>query len=107
VMGQFYLFGTSPSTLDRYGRHEYTPPLCERGWRQAPRDRTLPTDASVIVKEEGLGPPPARRWPLAVREGRQNEHTMDALALRAEEGRGTAPICLGEPLAGPDPRISE
>jgi len=32
---------------------------------------------------------------------------MDALALRAEEGRGTAPICLGEPLAGCDPRISE
>jgi len=32
---------------------------------------------------------------------------MDALALRAEEGRGTAPICLGEPLAGCDPRVSE
>jgi hypothetical protein len=32
---------------------------------------------------------------------------MDALALRADEGRGTAPICSGEPLAGPDPEISE
>jgi hypothetical protein len=32
---------------------------------------------------------------------------MDALALRAEEGRGTAPICSGEPLAGTDPEISE
>jgi len=32
---------------------------------------------------------------------------MDALALRADEGRGTAPISRGEPLAGCDPRMSE
>jgi hypothetical protein len=32
---------------------------------------------------------------------------MDALALRADEGRGTAPICFGEPLTGFDPEISE
>jgi hypothetical protein len=32
---------------------------------------------------------------------------MDALALRADEGRGTAPICSGEPLAGCDPEVSE
>jgi hypothetical protein len=32
---------------------------------------------------------------------------MDALALRADEGRGTAPISVGESLAGPDPTISE
>jgi hypothetical protein len=32
---------------------------------------------------------------------------MDALALRADEGRGTAPICSGEPLAGTDPEVSE
>jgi hypothetical protein len=40
-------------------------------------------------------------------QGRHDEHTMDALALRADEGRGTAPICLGEPLTGLEPRISE
>jgi hypothetical protein len=40
-------------------------------------------------------------------EGRHDEHTMDALALRADEGRGTAPICSGEPQAGIDPEISE
>ena len=32
---------------------------------------------------------------------------MDAMALRAEEGRGTAPICSGEPRAGCDPEVSE
>ena len=32
---------------------------------------------------------------------------MDALALRAEEGRGRAAISVGEPLAGADPTISE
>jgi hypothetical protein len=45
--------------------------------------------------------------PRVSEQGRQNEHTMDALALRAEEGRGTAPICPGEPLAGCDPGVSE
>jgi len=32
---------------------------------------------------------------------------VDALASRAFEGRGTAAISLGEPLAGFDPGISE
>ena len=32
---------------------------------------------------------------------------MDAMALRADEGRGTAPICCGESQAGCDPQISE
>ena len=32
---------------------------------------------------------------------------VDALALRAEEGRGYAAIWVGEPLAGCDPIISE
>ena len=32
---------------------------------------------------------------------------MDALALRAEEGRGIAAISVGEPRAGADPTISE
>ena len=51
--------------------------------------------------------PPAADPPSVSGQGRQYEHTMDALALRADEGRGTAPICSGEPLAGPDPEISE
>ena len=29
------------------------------------------------------------------------------MALRADEGRGNAAICVGEPLAGCDPAISE
>ena len=71
--------------------------------------RTLPTDAcehTDLTVQCALALP-AWRPPLAAGERRHDEHTMDALALRAEEGRGTAPICLGEPLAGPDPRISE
>lgn len=48
-----------------------------------------------------------RSTPTATVEGRHYEHTMDALALRADEGRGTAPISRGESQAGCDPRISE
>ena len=40
-------------------------------------------------------------------QGRQNERTVDALALSAEEGRGNAAKSLGESLAGSDPKISE
>ena len=40
-------------------------------------------------------------------QGRQNERRVDALALRADEGRGIAAICVGEPRAGTDPTISE
>jgi hypothetical protein len=32
---------------------------------------------------------------------------MDALALRADDGRGTAPICCAEPQAGCEAQISE
>jgi len=32
---------------------------------------------------------------------------VDASALRADEGRGKATICVGEPRAGVDPTISE
>jgi hypothetical protein len=39
--------------------------------------------------------------------GRHYEHTMDALALRADDGRGTAPICCAEPQAGCEAQISE
>jgi hypothetical protein len=39
--------------------------------------------------------------------GRQNERRVDALALRADEGRGIAAISVGEPRAGVDPTISE
>ena len=40
-------------------------------------------------------------------QGRQNEQMVDALALRAEEGRGYAAIRVGEPRAGIEPTISE
>lgn len=40
-------------------------------------------------------------------QGRQNEHRVDASALRADEGRGIAAISEGEPRAGCDPSISE
>ena len=40
-------------------------------------------------------------------QGRQDERRVDALALRADEGRGIAAISVGEPRAGIDPTISE
>jgi hypothetical protein len=40
-------------------------------------------------------------------QGRHYERRVDALALRADEGRGIAAISVGEPLAGFDPTISE
>ena len=48
-----------------------------------------------------------RRARRAFQQGRQKEHTEDASALRADEGRGKAAICVGEPRAGCDPTISE
>ena len=42
----------------------------------------------------------------AVVPARQNEQTMDASAQRAEDGRGTATISVGERLARIDPTIS-
>jgi hypothetical protein len=74
--------------------------------------RTLPTDATldrITDAHAGRlgGAPAGRDAPQTAWEGRQNEHTMDALALRADEGRGTAPICSGEPLTGCDPEMSE
>jgi hypothetical protein len=48
-----------------------------------------------------------RRARRAFQQGRQKEHTEDASALRADEGRGKAAICVGEPRAGWDPTISE
>ncbi len=50
---------------------------------------------------------PVRGVPPTHVEGRHNEPTMNAWALRADEGRGIAPICAGEPLAGCDPAMSE
>jgi hypothetical protein len=41
------------------------------------------------------------------RRSSYEEHTVDALAPRAEEGRGVAAISLGELLASVDPGISE
>jgi hypothetical protein len=58
----------------------------------------------------------AETWPDVTRpsvpshiflQGRQKERRVDALALRAEEGRGIAAISVGEPRAGLDPTISE
>ena len=40
-------------------------------------------------------------------EHRNDGHTVDASALRADEGRGIAAISVGEPRAGVDPPISE
>ena len=40
-------------------------------------------------------------------QGRHDERRVDALALRADEGRGIAAISVGEPRAGCDPTISE
>jgi hypothetical protein len=37
----------------------------------------------------------------------REEHTVDALASGADEGRGQAAKGLGEPRAGNDPRMSE
>jgi hypothetical protein len=37
----------------------------------------------------------------------QVEHTVDALASGADEGRGQATKRLGEPRAGCEPRVSE
>ena len=38
---------------------------------------------------------------------RNDGHTVDALALDADEGRGHATKCSGEALAAGDPEISE
>ncbi len=51
------------------------------------------------------GSVPRRRVRLG--QGRQNEPTVDALARRADEGRGIAAIRVGEPRACFDPTISE
>jgi hypothetical protein len=40
-------------------------------------------------------------------EDRNDGHTVDALALDADEGRGHAAKCSGEALAASDPEISE
>ncbi len=48
-----------------------------------------------------------RRAPQAFQQGRHDEHTEDALALRADEGRGNAAKSVGEPRAGCDPTMSE
>jgi hypothetical protein len=83
--------------------------------------RTLTTDVrrEVIEASNACGPPAqsdgvarllrriSEETPAGTVEGRHDEHTMDALALRADEGRGTAPISRGESQAGCDPRISE
>src|SRR5689334_518199 len=42
-------------------------------------------------------------WP----DDRNDGHTVDALALDADEGRGHATKCSGEALAAGDPEISE
>jgi hypothetical protein len=44
---------------------------------------------------------------LASRCDRNDGHTVDALALDADEGRGHATKCSGEALAAGDPEISE
>jgi hypothetical protein len=77
--------------------------------------RTLPTDALRMLNEDVGGRKADRHNPAGRRarapqtqaEGRHHEHTTDAMALRADEGRGTAPICCGESQAGCDPQISE
>jgi hypothetical protein len=40
-------------------------------------------------------------------DDRNDGHTVDALALDADEGRGHATKCSGEALAAGDPEISE
>jgi hypothetical protein len=64
-------------------------------------------------------PPPHGGWAMAGghlhvqslnsedRRSSYEEHTVDALAPRADEGRGVAAISLGELLASVDPGISE
>ena len=44
---------------------------------------------------------------VARRCDRNDGHTVDALALDADEGRGHATKCAGEALAAGDPAISE
>ena len=42
----------------------------------------------------------------AVAPARQKGQTTDASVVGADDGRGTATICVGEPLAGLEPTIS-
>lgn len=62
--------------------------------------------ASIATPAPAHRPAPAHAAAPAV-AGRHDEHTMDALALRADDGRGTAPICCAEPQAGCEAQISE
>lgn len=46
-------------------------------------------------------------WQRDSRADSRDEHTVDALAVGADEGRDQAAKGLGEPRVGTDPRISE
>ena len=81
--------------------------------RRSARWRSQPP-AAVRQADEGAAACPLRvaslegtRHGVRSRACRNDGHTVDALALAAEEGRGHATKCPGEALAAGDPGISE
>jgi hypothetical protein len=60
------------------------------------------------MAHQGACPAPLVGTRHGLRASSRNDgHTVDALALVAEEGRGHATKCPGEALAAGDPGISE
>jgi hypothetical protein len=66
--------------------------------------------AKVMFTMKGSNPGQAARCKVTrqgFRPGRHYEHTVDALALRADEGRGNAAISVREARAADERTISE
>ena len=64
----------------------------------------------IVTAPTSWGPALARRGRGCARRDRDESvdgHAVDALACRADEGRGHAAIHLGERLARDDPRVPE
>ena len=67
----------------------------------------MPREGDAHLRECVLHPWGERGTVCTIGACRNDGHTVDALALVAEEGRGHATKCPGEALAAGDPGISE
>ncbi len=97
-MGTRHRFGQSCS--EALCQSMASVPFAEEGMQRKPARLVVPAgnEASWVV---------GRRGESTRMEDRNDGHTVDALALDADEGRGHATKCSGEALAAGDPEISE
>ena len=89
-----------------------SPRYAGRGDVRGKRTRVRPAVCGTRTRAEGLPPAtvgqrPGRERGSGSAAHRNDGHTVDALALGAEEGRGHAAIRPGEALAASDPGESE